>query len=152
MTSLIPAQAGTNIPDDGIEKELAALGARLRIITSIEPGYNVVPVFGGGAVLLESGEVAVYKEECPSAMPLADMLDELDRFADDADVVGYVDRFRAHLAAIGADLSAVIERHGSEGLMIGCRCDAQVRYRSRWIHFLFEHFNRDDERRLYLIR
>jgi nitroreductase len=65
MTNLIPAHAVVPVPHDGIEEELAALGGRLRIISHIEPGFGVVPVFGTGAVLLQPGEVAVYKEERP---------------------------------------------------------------------------------------
>ena len=65
MTSLITAQAATNIRHDPIEDAFAACSAQLRIITSVEPGHGVVPVFGDGGVLLRRGEVAVYKEERP---------------------------------------------------------------------------------------
>lgn len=86
------------------------------------------------------------------APPIASMLDDLDRFADDEDVVGYIALFREQLGAIGVDLSVVIEADGTPCLMVGSRCDSQVRHRSRWIFFLFEHFDRDEERRSYLMR
>ena len=65
MTNLITAQAAAAISRDPIEDELSACGAALRIISSVEPGHGVVPVFGDGGVLLRPGEVAVYKEERP---------------------------------------------------------------------------------------
>lgn len=86
------------------------------------------------------------------APAIADLLRDLDRFAHDEDVVGYVERFREQLDAIGADVSVAIEQDGTECLMVGNRCDSQVRHRARWIHFLFEHLDRDAERRRYLVR
>lgn len=83
---------------------------------------------------------------------IAEMIDELDRIAADDDVIGYLERFRAQLDEAGIDISLVIERDGAEHLMVGSRCDAQIRHRSRWIHFLFEHFNRNPERRTQLNR
>ncbi|MCR5870909.1 MULTISPECIES: hypothetical protein [unclassified Sphingomonas] len=65
MTTLIPAQTEKSTRSESIEAELTALGTRLRIISNIERGYGVVPVLEAGAVLLQPGEVAVYKEERP---------------------------------------------------------------------------------------
>jgi hypothetical protein len=93
--------------------------------------------------------------ECPdlrNATPIADMLEDLDRFVHDEDGVGYVERFRQHLDAAGIDVSVVVEHDATEHLMAGSRCDAQIRHRSRWIHFLFEHLDQDQERRTLLMR
>jgi len=87
-----------------------------------------------------------------SARSIPELIEELDRIAADDDVVGYLECFRAQLDEVGIDISVVIERDGIEHLMVGSRCDAQVRHRSRWIHFLFEHFNCDPERRTLLLR
>ncbi|UUY00772.1 hypothetical protein [Sphingomonas sp. J315] len=86
------------------------------------------------------------------APSIPNMLDELEHFVRDEDVVGYTERFRALLDTIGVNVSVAIERDGTECLMVGSRCDSQIRHRSRWIHFLFEHFDRDEQRRSYLIR
>jgi hypothetical protein len=84
------------------------------------------------------------------ATPIVEILTDLTRFRDDQDVVGYVDRFREHLSALGIDASIMIARDGTERLMVGGRCDAQIRHRSRWQHFLFEDLDRDEECRTYL--
>lgn len=65
MTSLIPASAAATLRHDSMEEAFAACCVQLRIITSIEPGHGVVPVFGDGGVLLRPGEVAIYREERP---------------------------------------------------------------------------------------
>jgi hypothetical protein len=56
---------GANLPvaPDPIRDEMAELGAKLQLISSIEPGFNVVPVTEDGGVLLRRGEVAVFKEQ-----------------------------------------------------------------------------------------
>lgn len=65
MMSLIQAPAAATIPQGAMDEALSDCGAQLRIITRIEPGHGVVPVFGDGGVLLRPGEVAVYREERP---------------------------------------------------------------------------------------
>lgn len=65
MTSLTLAQAEKSTRHHSIEEELSALGARLRLIGSIERDYGVIPVREAGCVLLQPGEVAVFKEERP---------------------------------------------------------------------------------------
>ena len=71
--------------------------------------------------------------------PIADMLSALAEHRDNADA--YVDQFRAFLSEAGIDVSLLIERDGTECLMVGGRSDRQMRHRSRWGHFLFEHLD-----------
>lgn len=87
-----------------------------------------------------------------NATAIADIFEDLDRFVRDEDVFGYVERFRQHLDATGIDVAVVVESDATEHLMAGSRCDAQIRHRSRWIHFLFEHLGRDEEHRTLLMR
>jgi hypothetical protein len=82
--------------------------------------------------------------------PIPDMLAELGRFHDDA--AGYVDRFREYLDEAGIDVSLMIDGDGTEDMMVGGRCDGQMRHRSRWIHFLFDDLDRKDGRRSELRR
>jgi hypothetical protein len=86
------------------------------------------------------------------ALPLSEILEDLHRFTTDEDVVGYVDRFREHLAALGVCTSIMIDRDGAQHLTVGGACDAQIRHRSRYTHFLFEDLDRERDRRLYLIK
>lgn len=84
------------------------------------------------------------------ALPLSEVLEDLQRFTTDEDVVGYVDRFREHLANLGICASIMIDHDGAQHLTVGAACDAQIRHRSRYIRFLFEDLDRDGERRIYL--
>lgn len=67
MTTTIAKRPSTGDHAD-MGAELARLRARLRIISSVERGYGVVPVFEEGSALLRPGEVAVYKEEAPTVL------------------------------------------------------------------------------------
>jgi hypothetical protein len=84
------------------------------------------------------------------ATPIADMLADLHHFGDDE--VGYVERWRQHIASIGVSVTVSIERNGTRCLMIGSPCDGHTRHRSRWTHFLFKDFDVDERRRRHLIR
>jgi hypothetical protein len=83
------------------------------------------------------------------AIPIPTMLGDLLHFHED--VVGYVARWREHLASFGGHVSASYEEDGSQCLMVGSKCDAQVRHRSRWLHFLCEDLKKDVSRREHLI-
>ena len=50
----------------------------------------------------------------------------------------YVDCFEEHLESAGIDASVMIDREGVKFLCPGTPADAQMRHRSRYIHFLFE--------------
>jgi hypothetical protein len=84
------------------------------------------------------------------AMPIADMLIDLARFADDE--VGYAKRWRELVASIGVSVTVSIERDNTRSLMIGSPCDAHTRHRSRWMHFLIEDLRKDEQRRRLLVR
>lgn len=80
--------------------------------------------------------------------PIADMLSELEEF--ELDEVCYIDLLLRFLKAIGCDVSANYARNGSLALCSSMMCDAQMRHRSRWAHFLFEDMDRDPARREFL--
>ncbi|MGE4304726.1 MAG: hypothetical protein AB7E24_11930 [Novosphingobium sp.] len=67
MSVLVSEKCPASI--DVTAAEIEQSGACLRIITSIDDGYGVVPVMEEGGVLLRKGEVAVYKEERPRDLP-----------------------------------------------------------------------------------
>jgi len=105
--------------------------------------------------------VATYNEPIPelcgsglngpdmrAVKPIADMLSELEEF--ELDEVCYIDLLLRFLKAIGCDVSANYARNGSLKLCSSMMCDAQMRHRSRWVHFLFRDMDRDPARREFL--
>lgn len=83
-----------------------------------------------------------------SAMPIDQMIDCLKVL--DGDDVDYVALWLRFARSIG-DVFVMIERDGERSLMMGGRCDAQIRHRSRWQHFLTEDLDRKDGRRELLL-
>lgn len=79
--------------------------------------------------------------------PIDDMLAALQPFTDDQDDVGYVQRWREHLRAIGGSVLLHYARDGERDLTFGLPCDAQVRHRSRWAFYLFDDLEKQDGRR-----
>ena len=74
-----------------------------------------------------------------------EMIAELAQASDD--VFLYVDRFRDCLEEAGIHACLQIDRDGERSFMVGGSCNAQIRHRSRYIHFLFEDLDRVDGRR-----
>lgn len=83
-----------------------------------------------------------------NAMPIDQMIDCL-KVLDDDDV-DYVALWLRFARSIG-DVFVMIERDGEHSLMMGGACDAQIRHRSRWQHFLTEDLDRLEARRELLI-
>lgn len=79
-----------------------------------------------------------------AVMPIAEMLATLDLLNDDD--VGYLGLWRRYLASVGGSVSLNIDRDGERHLNVGAPCDAQLRHRWRWMHFLCEHMKSSDER------
>lgn len=84
-----------------------------------------------------------------AVMSIEAMLADLREF--DGDEVGYVIRWRQHLAAIGASVLLHYARDGERGLTLGMPCDLQARHRNRWAHFLMEDLDADEHRRPVLL-
>lgn len=83
-----------------------------------------------------------------SAMPVDQMIDCLKKLdGNDADYVALWLR----LADSIGHVFVMIDRDGKRDLMLGSACDAQIRHRSRWQHFLVEDLDRIDGRRELLI-
>jgi hypothetical protein len=84
------------------------------------------------------------------ALPIADMLHNLAELADD--VVGYLELWRRYTTSAGCEVSLSYARNGDECLRFTLPCDAQVRHRNRYMHFLGEDLHADDERYKTLAR
>jgi hypothetical protein len=82
------------------------------------------------------------------AMPIEMMLGVLHQTTDPA---AYIKFWCAMVESVGGWPSLTIAHDGEEQLGIGSPCDAQIRHRSRWLHFLTEDLNSDPERRELLI-
>lgn len=81
--------------------------------------------------------------------PLDAMLESLREYDDDD--VGYVELWRQHAASAGLGLSLHYTRDGERHLWIGSACDAQIRHRSRWLHFLIQNLDKVEDRRHILM-
>jgi hypothetical protein len=79
------------------------------------------------------------------AVPVETMLAALRRLDDDPDE--YVSAWRRFIASVGISITLHYERDGQPHLAIGFPCDAQVRHRSRWLHFLVDDLKRVEGRR-----
>lgn len=82
------------------------------------------------------------------ALPIEMMLGALHGANDAA---AYLILWRTFVKSVGGWVGLTITREGEEELGIGSPCDAQLRDRSRWLHFLSEDLNSDPERRDLLI-
>lgn len=81
------------------------------------------------------------------ALSIDEMLADLRPFTEDQDEVGYVERWREHLRAIGGSILLHYARDGERDLTLGLPCDPQVRHRSRWAFYLFNDLDEQDGRR-----
>lgn len=81
-------------------------------------------------------------------MPIEMMLGALHQTADAA---VYLALWRTFVNSVGGWIGLTISREGDEELSLGSPCDAQIRHRSRWLHFLSDDLNSDPERRDLLI-
>lgn len=81
------------------------------------------------------------------AMPIDAMLADLRPFTEDQDEVGYIERWRSHLQAIGGSVLLHYDRDGERDLTFGLPCDPQVRHRSRWAFYLFADLEAQPSRR-----
>ncbi|MET0240189.1 MAG: hypothetical protein ABW184_09865 [Sphingobium sp.] len=81
--------------------------------------------------------------------PIDAMLESLREYNDDD--VGYVELWRRHAASAGLGLSLHYARDGERHLWIGSACDAQIRHRSRWLHFLIQDLEKVEDRRRILM-
>lgn len=81
-------------------------------------------------------------------LPIEMMLGVLHQTANAA---SYLTLWLAMVKSGGGWVSVTITKDGEEELGIGTPCDAQIRHRSRWLHFLTEDLNEDPERRELLI-
>jgi hypothetical protein len=82
------------------------------------------------------------------AMPIEMMLGLLQQTND---VAAYLVLWRTLLQSVGGWVGLTITQEGEEKLGLGSPCDAQIRHRSRWLHFLSEDLKREPERRDLLI-
>lgn len=82
------------------------------------------------------------------ALPIEMMLGALHR-ANDASA--YLVMWRTFVKSVGGWVGLTITPEGEEEMEIGSPCDAQLRHRSRWLHFLSEDLNSDPERRDLLV-
>lgn len=82
------------------------------------------------------------------AMPIEMMLGALHQTSNAA---AYLVLWRAFVTSVGGSVNLTISREGVEELALGCRCDVQIRHRSRWLHFLSHDLNSDPERRDLLV-
>lgn len=78
------------------------------------------------------------------ATPVEQMVATLAQHDDDD--VEYLSLWRQFIAQIGGSVSLDFDPEGDRRLMIGAPCDAQIRHRWRWLHFLTEDLKRSDER------
>lgn len=84
-----------------------------------------------------------------SVQSIDTMLESLREYDDD--VVGYVELWRRHAASAGLHLTLHYKRDGERHLSVGSSCDAQIRHRSRWLHFLIQDLDRIEDRRRILM-
>lgn len=84
-----------------------------------------------------------------SVEPVDAMLESLREYDDDD--IGYVDLWRRHTASAGLHLTLHYDRDGEKHLSVGSACDAQIRHRSRWLHFLVQDLNKVEDRRRILM-
>lgn len=82
--------------------------------------------------------------------PIDAMPESLRKYDDDD--VGYVELWRRHAASAGLGLSFHYTRDGERHLWIGSACDAQIRHRSRWLHFLIRDLDKVADRRRILMK
>lgn len=71
------------------------------------------------------------------AMPIPDMLSALGAAAF-AGLPSYIRLWRYFAHTVGGSVGLMRTRDGEESLLIGSCVDAQLRHRSRWLHFLTE--------------
>lgn len=81
-------------------------------------------------------------------MPIEMMLGALHQTSD---AVAYLALWRTFVKSVGGWVGLTISREGDEELSLGRPCDAQIRHRSRWLHFLSDDLNSDPDRRDLLI-
>jgi hypothetical protein len=86
-----------------------------------------------------------------AAAPIEQMIDWLGE-CDQGDDTAYVTLWRALVRSIGVSVLICYERDGDQGLMFGGPCDAQMRHRNRWMHFLLADLDQVDTRRELLMR
>ena len=104
----------------------------LHLAANDEP---MAPVFG----------VAGDGPDMRAALPVETMLSDLRALDDDPDE--YIALWRQFMTSVGLSLTLHYERDGQAHLTMGCPCDAQVRHRSRWLHFLVDDLKRIEGRR-----
>lgn len=80
-----------------------------------------------------------------AVVPIEQMLEWLRALNDDD--VGYVTLWRNLVTSTGCSVLVSYERDGEQGLRVVIPCDAQIRHRSRWMHFLLEDLDRVESRR-----
>lgn len=61
--------------------------------------------------------------------------------------LAYVKLWQSLVRSIGGSIGLTISRDGEDELGICLPCDAQIRHRSRWLHYLVEDLHRDPEHR-----
>jgi len=83
-----------------------------------------------------------------TALPIEMMLGALHQIKDTA---SYLAIWSAMVKSVGGWVGLTIGRDGEEQIGIGRPCDAQIRHRSRWLHYLTEDLNSDPERRELLV-
>lgn len=88
-----------------------------------------------------------HRPDMRHVLSVDEMLADLRPFSEDQDEVGYVERWREHLRAIGGSVLLHYTRDGERDLTFGLPCDPQVRHRSRWAYFLFNDLEEQDGRR-----
>lgn len=82
------------------------------------------------------------------AMPITDMLSALSMSAS-VGLPAYIRLWRYFVHTVGGSVGSMRTRDGEESLLIGSCVDAQLRHRSRWLHFLTEDlFAREGAREL----
>jgi len=84
-----------------------------------------------------------------NVLPVETMLRGLRKFDDDD--VSYVELWRQHAASAGLSITLHYDLDGERHLFVGSACDAQVRHRSRWTHFLFQDLDKVKDRRRILM-
>ena len=82
------------------------------------------------------------------AMSIDDMLAELAAIDDG---IVYADHWRHLVTSVGCTPAVNIEKDGELSLTVMLPCDAQVRHRSRWVHFLASDLDRVQGRRAALL-
>lgn len=123
-----------------------AASLALQVLASAMPPHVAAgdePIPHRTAPLAEDGP------DMHSVMGIEDMLADLRHFDDDE--VGYVERWRSHMASIGAWAVARYKPDGQPSLSLGMPCDEQIRHRNRWAHFLLLDLSSEEGRREVLL-